>query len=309
MVRWLFTKFAAVYKASTMTKGVWYMILATFFFASMNACVKLLAHIPAVEIVFFRSLISFVLSFTMLRATGVNLWGKNKKLLIARGAAGAVALLLYFNMLQSIPMASAYVILFLAPIFANIIGVFMVGEKLYPLQWVFFLMSFAGIILIKGFDTRIPLIYLFYGIAASIASGFAHNCIRKLKTNEHPVVIIFYFPLVTTPFTGVISAFQWEMPVGYEWLILLAIGVLTQIAQYFMTKSYQMEELSKVSGIRYLGIIYAITYGYAFFEESFDWIIYLGMAVVLCGVVLNIWYKHKMVKKELEALREPAGFE
>lgn len=281
-----------------MTKGVWYMVMATFFFASMNACVKLLPHIPAVEIVFFRSLISFILSFTFLKYAGINLWGKNKKILIARGAVGAIALLLYFNMLQEIPMASAYVFLFLAPIFTSILGIFMVKEKVHAWQWVFFLISFAGIIVVKGVDTRIPLIYLFFGIGASLASGFAHNCIRKLKTSEHPLVIIFYFPLVTTPITGGLASINWYMPEGYEWGILLAIGILTQIAQYFMTKSYQLEELSKVASLRYLGIIYALSYGYMFFDETFSVVSYLGMILVLVGVILNIWYKHKKLKKD-----------
>ena len=36
-----------------MTQGVWFMLFATLFFSLMNVAVKLLPHIPAVEIVFF----------------------------------------------------------------------------------------------------------------------------------------------------------------------------------------------------------------------------------------------------------------
>lgn len=251
-----------------MTRGVWYMLLATFFFSAMNVAVKMVSHIPAVEVVFFRSLISLVISFSILRITGVSLWGTNRKLLIIRGIAGALALVLYFRLIQDIPFASAITILFLAPIFTTIFGIFIVKEKVHPIQWLFFLISFAGIVVIKGFDTRIGSIYLLIGVAASVFSGIAHNVIRKINTREHPLVIIFYFPLITMPFTGVISSFVWVPPKGWDWFFLLVVGVLTQVAQYFMTKSYQAEEISKVASIRYISILYALGFGYFLFGSG-----------------------------------------
>jgi len=281
-----------------MTRGVWYMLLATLFFSLMNVCVKMLAHLPAVEIVFFRSLISLVLSLSILKATRVNVWGTNRKLLILRGASGAMALILYFRLVQDIPLASATTILFLAPIFTTIIGIFFVKEKVKPIQWLFFLISFLGILAIKGFDARIGLIYVFIGIAASVFSGVAHNCIRKLNTNEHPLVIIFYFPLITLPITGIITALIWKLPQGTDWLFLLLVGIFTQIAQYFMTKSYQNEEISKVASIRYISIVYALGFGYFIFGEGFGLLVYAGMALTVLGVVLNIWYKHSQLRDD-----------
>jgi drug/metabolite transporter (DMT)-like permease len=268
------------------------MLLATLFFSTMNVAVKMLPHIPAVEIVFFRSVVSLVLSLGFLKSAKINIWGNNQKLLILRGAAGAMALILYFRLMQEIPLASATTILFLSPVFATILGIFFVKESVKPLQWVFFLISFAGIIMIKGFDTRIALIYLLMGFSSSFFSGIAFNCIRKLNTSEHPLVIILYFPLVTLPITGIWTYFNWTLPQGIDWFILLMVGILTQIAQYFMTKSFQTEEISKVASLRYLGIIYALAFGYFFFDEHFNIMVYGGMALTILGVVLNIWYKH-----------------
>ncbi len=280
------------------SKGVWFMLLATLFFALMNVAVKLLPDIPAVEIVFFRSVISLILSLGFLKKARIPVWGKNKKLLIARGAAGAMALILYFRLMQEIPLASATTILFLSPVFATILGIFFVKEPVKPLQWLFFLLSLAGIIMIKGFDSRIATIYLIMGFSSSFFSGIAFNCIRKLNTSEHPLVIILYFPLVTLPITGIWSAFNWVTPMGMEWIYLLLVGVLTQIAQYFMTKSFQHEEISKVASIRYLGIIYALAFGYFFFDEHFNVLVYAGMSLTILGVVLNIWYKHTMLRAD-----------
>ncbi|WP_375580881.1 DMT family transporter [Marivirga tractuosa] len=282
-----------------MNKGILYMIIAGFLFATMNVFVKMLPNIPAVEIVFFRSLISFVMSYVYLKSIGVPVLGNNKKLLIARGAVGAVALTMYFYTLQNIPLGSAVTMQFLSPIFTSILGIFIVKERVHPKQWIFYIMAFAGLIIIQGFDPRISVQMFIIGISSSIFAGLAYNIIRKIKMTEHPLVIVFYFPLVTTPLTGIYSAFNWEMPVGNEWLILLAIGVLTQFAQYFMTMSYQSEDLSKVASLKYLTIVYALAYGYVFFDESYNWIVFSGIFLILLGVILNIWFKNRIerVKK------------
>jgi len=286
-----------------MTKGVWFMLFATLFFAMMNVAVKLLPHIPAVEIVFFRSVISLVISIGMLKSLKVPVWGNNHLLLILRGASGAVALILYFKLIQEIPLASATTILFLSPVFASILGIFFVKEVVRPIQWLFFIISFIGIVMIKGFDARIGLIYLLMGFSSSLFMGVAFNCIRKLNTSEHPLVIILYFPLVSLPITGIWSYFNWVLPQGMDWFILLMVGVLTQIAQYFMTKSFQTEEISKVASLRYLGIIYALIFGFLFFDEKFNILVYFGMAITILGVVLNIWFKHTQLKADKNIFR------
>jgi len=275
------------------SKGVIYMLLATFVFAVMNVLIKYIPNIPAVEIILFRSIVSFIMSGVALKYQRVPLLGTNRKILLIRGLAGAIALIMFFITLQEIPLASAVTLMFLSPIFTTILGIWIVKEKVNPLQWLFFAISFGGIVMIKGFDTRISIEMALLGIGAAFFSGVAYNMIRKLKTSEHPLVIIFYFPLVTLPIVAIYSGFNWVMPVGEEWIILLAIGVLTQVAQFFMTKSYQSEELAKVANINFIGIIYALGFGYVLFDETFNLLTYLGMTAVLVGVVLNVAFKNR----------------
>ncbi|PIQ48371.1 MAG: EamA family transporter [Cytophagales bacterium CG12_big_fil_rev_8_21_14_0_65_40_12] len=272
------------------------MLLSTFIFAIMNVLIKYVPNIPAIEIILFRSIVSFAMSGIALKFQRVPLLGKNRKILFLRGLAGALALMMFFTTLQEIPLASAVTLMFLGPIFTAILGMWIVKEKVVWLQWVFFAMSFAGILMIKGFDPRVSPYMALLGVGAAFCSGIAYNMIRKLKTSEHPLVIIFYFPLVTLPIVGIYSIFHWVQPHGIEWIILLAIGVLTQIAQYYMTKSYQSEELAKVSNLSFIGIIYALGFGYVLFGETFNLQTYLGMTCVMVGVVLNVIYKNRKTK-------------
>ncbi len=275
-----------------LSRGVYYMLLSTFLFQLMNVCVKLIPHIPAVEIIVFRSIVSLVICLVTLKAQKVSIWGNNRKLLIFRGLTGAIALILYFRLIHQIPLANAVILQYLAPIFVALIGIFMVKEPVRIVQWMFFMVSFAGILVVQGFDLRIELIHVVVGVTASFFMGLAYNSIRKMKTTEHPLVIIFYFPLITLPIAGAYSAFHWVQPKGWDWLFLLLVGLFTQFAQYFMTKSLQTEQLSKVSIINYLGIVFALSFGFAF-GETFNLMTYLGMALVILGVILNVIFKER----------------
>lgn len=277
--------------------GVRYMLLATFFFAFMNAAVKLLGHLPAIEIAFLRSVVSLILAYGIVKFNRIPLPGNNRKALLLRGLFGSSSLVLYFITLQHMPLASAVTLQYLSPIFTAIMGIFMVKEKVKPWQWVFFGISLAGVLLVQGFDNRIEPLYLILGIGSALFAGLAYNTIRQLKQTEHPLVITFYFPLVSLPITLLLlNGITWVMPQGNDWIILTLIGTTAQIAQYFMTRSYQSDELSKVVSLKYLGIVYALAFGYFIFGETFSMEAHVGMVVVLAGVILNIWYKHSLVR-------------
>jgi len=281
-----------------LSKGVVYMLLSTFFFALMQVSVKWVPHIPAEEIIVFRSIVSLAITLVFLRRAGVSVWGNNKKLLLARGVFGALALILFFNVLQNIPLATAATLQYMSPIFTAIMGIFIVKERVGLWQWVFFLISFAGVLVIEGVETSAEPLYLWLGVLGAVFTGVAYNIVRKLNVQEHPMVIIFYFPLVTLPVVGVYTLFNWVQPQGWDWVVLLLVGLFTQLGQYYMTLSYQSEEISKVANLTYLGIIYALLFGFFFFGELLNGWTYLGMALVLLGVILNVQYKSRRNRKD-----------
>ena len=273
--------------------GVRYMLAATFFFAVMNALVKLLPHLPATEIAFLRSIVSLSMAYSLIRAQRVSLPGQRISALVLRGLFGSGSLILYFITLQHMPLASAVTIQYLSPIFTALLGMAMVGEHVQKVQWFLFAVSFAGVVIIQGFDQRVEPVYVAMGVGSALFAALAYNTIRQLKESEHPLVLTFYFPLVSLPVTLLLADHSWQMPAGWDWLVLLLIGITAQTAQYFMTRSYQTDELSKVASLKYLGILYAWCFGFFIFNEAFAAPAYVGMALVIVGVVLNIWVKHR----------------
>jgi drug/metabolite transporter (DMT)-like permease len=264
------------------------MFFATIFFMVVKIGVKLLPHIPTMEIVFFRCLISFIITYFLLKRKGYDILGNNKMLLTLRGVFGTIALYLYFVILQEIPLATASTLIYLTPLFTSLVGVIILKEKMTETQWILLFISFIGILLIQGYDSRITLKYIIIGVSGSILAAFAYSIIRYLKDKENSLVLMIYFPMIACPVGGLISYFNWVSPSYNDYIILLGIGIFTQFAQYFMTRAFQSSEVSKVSIISYIEILFVIAIGNIYFNESFETLVYLGMFLVTFGVVLNV---------------------
>jgi drug/metabolite transporter (DMT)-like permease len=180
---------------------------------------------------------------------------------------------------------------YLSPIFTALFAAIFLKEKMQIKQWLYFGVSFAGVALIKGFDERISLNFMLLGICSAMFSGMAYTCIRRLKDSEHPLVVVLYFPLLAIPIMSVLSYYKWVTPQGTDWLYLLLMGLFTQVAQLLMTKGIQSGIANKMISLKYIGTIYALAIGYLIFGESYGLMSLIGIAMVIAGVVLNLWKK------------------
>jgi drug/metabolite transporter (DMT)-like permease len=279
------------------TNGVGHMAVASVFFFLMSLMVKLCQGLPISQIVFFRGVVAMVICLVQLKVVGISPWGNHWRYLFLRGFFGTCALILFFTTLHKIPMATAVTIQYMSPIFTALLTTLILGETFFKGQFFFFLMAFAGVVTIKGLSGG-ELEPILIGLTAAFFAACAYTTIRKIQKlgGEHPLVIIFYFPLVTIPLITPLMLKEWVGPSGMQWLYLLGVGVFVQIAQYFMTRAYQLGEGSVVSIAGYLGVIWAAIGGYLFFDELVSSQTMLGILLVLGGVVGNTFYRLKLEK-------------
>ena len=281
-----------------MNKGAQYMIISSFAFSLMHLCVKAMPHIPVFELVFFRSLGSLLITFFYLNKNKSPIFGNNKKVLFARGLLGTIGLCLFFITLQNIPLAGAVTIQYLSPVFTALFAVVILRERVKKRQWLFFALAFIGVCLLKGFDISGQISYYFalIGVASACFSGLAYNCIRHLRTTESTLVVVFYFPLVATPIMGLLSFFNWVKPHGADWAYIIALGLVTQVAQVFMTKGIQSDSAGNIMTYKYIGVVFAFIYGYFIFKETYSFLSVFGIFLLLSGVILNAVFKNQNVK-------------
>jgi drug/metabolite transporter (DMT)-like permease len=61
-------------------------------------------------------------------------------------------------------LGSAVTLRYTAPLFVALLTVMFMGEKIKFIQWIFFAISFAGVVLVKGFDATVN----FFGLTIII---------------------------------------------------------------------------------------------------------------------------------------------
>lgn len=279
-------------------------MISSTFFALVNLCVKILAgsdnvfeietqDYSPVQIVFFRSLISLSICIAIIKLKGIPFFGNNKKWLLVRGAFGATALTIFFFTIKNLPLAIATTVQYLSPVFTVIFAIFLIKEKVKPIQWLYFAISFSGVVLIamtKSGDDLVSIdpFWVVMGIVSAIFSGIAYNAIMKCRQTDEPITIVMYFPLLAAPITLIISLFQgFLIPIGIEWVLIIIIGIFTQFAQIYMTKALHSEKAAIVTPFKYFGAIYAIFIGSFIFFEDLVPILYVGILLIISGVLLN----------------------
>jgi drug/metabolite transporter (DMT)-like permease len=275
-------------------KAIAFMAFAVFLYAVSNVLVKRLAHIPSMEVVFFRSVVSLSLSLSMLRYNQLPPLGSNKWFLLTRGLLSAWALILSYAAIPFLPLTTIAVIGYLTPVLTAILAHFFLKEKVHPLQWFLFMFSFSGILIVKGFDPQLaigPFVLLLLGLLFS-AAGYI--TVRKKRTSEHPLTIVCYTSVLAMVFSGAYCLKSTSFTSTYtpsDWLFLLMTGMLTQVAQLLMTKAYQLEDAAKITNINYTSIIYALLFSYYLFDEVPQGYTWLGIGIVMTGVVLNMHFE------------------
>lgn len=285
--------------------GVRSMFVSTLCFALANVFVKQVAHLPAMEIVFFRCALGVLFCYVGLRKVGASLKGSNRKLLLLRGLFGTTALYFFFLTVQNIPLASAMTIQYLSPIFTTLIAVFLLKESVKIFQWFCYALAFAGVIFIEQFDARISLFFLALGIVSAFCSGVAYNLVRTLRGREHPLTVVFHFQFIGLLVGAAFTIFNWQSPAGWDWLYLFFIGAFSQLGQIFLTDALQREKAASVAIVNYTGLIYGLLLGWLWFNEIQSVESLAGMILVVVGVVLSVIYSKR--RKDIEKIEATAG--
>ena len=267
------------------------MIISTFAFACMNVTVKYLDGFSAAQIVFLRSIGSLFFSFGLLIKNRIPPLGNNKKILILRGLVGVTSMTFFFMSIKYLPVGTAVSLRYLAPIFAAIFAVFLLKERIEPLRWLFFILAFSGVLVLKGLDEQVDTYGLILVLIASVFSGMVYIILGKIGNSEHPVVVVNYFMVTATIVGGILTIGKWVQPVGLEWVFLLSLGVFGYFGQLYMTKAFQTASASQIAPLKYIEVVFTLLLGVALFNEVYTFWSLLGMTMIITALILNTRYK------------------
>ena len=274
-----------------MRKALLFMLISTASFSLMNAFIKYLEHIPGFQLVFFRSITSFAFATTYLLKNKIPILGNQKKLLSIRAVFGLISMSLFFISFKYLPIGTAVSLRYIAPIFAAIFAVFLLKEKLKPIQFLFFLIAFVGVLILKGFDPNVSNTGMILVISASFFTGLVYVFIRKIGQKDHPVVVVNYFMFLATLVGGIISLFIWVQPKAWDWVLLSSLGIFGYFGQVYMTKAFQAAATNRVAPIKYTEVIFTILIGVFWFQDDYSIWSFLGLFLIISALIANTLVK------------------
>ena len=285
----------------TVRRPVLAMVASALSFSLMGVCVKQVGgRIPAAEVVLARALVSVLLSWLLVRRAGLNPWGQRRGLLVLRGAIGSVALLCVYVALAELPLASATVLQYLYPTFTALLAWLMLGERIGRRVLLAVLLGWSGVLLvarpaeIMGSVASLadsaslagPAVLI--AVAGAFCTALAYVSVRSLASSEHPLVIVFYFPLVAVPLSLPLVLLNPVLPTPLELLWLVGVGVFTQLGQVFLTSSLVALPAARATAISYVQVAFAGLWGWLLFGESLDGWTVAGAALVLAATLISL---------------------
>jgi len=268
------------------------MCFAVISFTISSTMVKGLGSgYPVSQIVFFRCLLAFLPLYIVMRRGGgwQLLQTKRPWAHTFRVVVGGFALFIGFYALTLMPLADYFAFTYAAPLFATMLSIPLLGEKVGIRRWTAVLVGFAGVLIMLRPGAQSLDYATLVAIAASFTYALAIVAVRNLARTESSAATVFYFTLAGLVLSAAVLPFEWRTPTLREWALLIGIGLASGFGQILMTDAYRLAPPAVIAPFDYTSMVWALILGYALFGEFPDWPMLAGAVVVIASGVYIIY--------------------
>ena len=277
--------------------GFLYMFMSVCAFSFMDLLVKWSEDYPLGQVLFFRGFFGVVIYFFIMPRERIKnfYYTKRAKLHFLRCIFGLIALIAIFIALRKLPLATVVSISFAAPIFTTIFSIILLNEKVGFYRWLAVLIGFIGIIVITEPGFGDLNIYYLFPIIFCLGLSYVAIAIRQLSTTEPVWLISLNFSIVITLAGLFTIPFGWVMPSIQDLVLLCMIGFLGGFANLWLSQSFKLSEVSLVSPLKYLALVFGIFFGYLIWDEIPTIKTLLGASLVIASslIILRREIYHK----------------
>ena len=207
----------------------------------------------------------------------------------SRSACGFAGVTLMFASVAYIPLSDATAISFLNPVFAMLLAIPLLGERIGRWRVLATLLAFAGALILPrpGQGTMEPAALL--ALAAAAIMGLELIFIKKLTGVERPLQILLLNNTIGLAIASSVvwPVFQW--PNAEQWAALIGLGLCMAVAQAFFVNAMARADASFVGPFSYSTLIFAAVYDMFIFDVIPDQVSVIGAATIIAGAVLLAW--------------------
>ena len=280
--------------------GFLYMFLSVCAFSIMDLIVKWSDDYPLGQVIFFRGFFGIVLYYFVIPKERIRDFYFTKRPLLhfSRCFFGLAALLSIFTSLRTLPLATEVSISFAAPIFTTIFSIFFLSERVGYFRWLAVFIGFIGILIISEPGLSSLNVYYIFPVIFVLGMSYVAISIRQLSSTE-PVWLISLFFSAAITIAGLLTLpFGWIMPSFYDLTLLSMIGFFGGVANLWLSQSYKFSEVSLVTPLKYLALVFAIVFGYLIWGE-------VPSGKTLIGAILVIASSIIIFRREIALKKEP----
>ena len=268
-------------------QSLW-MIAASLLFACMGVCVKFVAEThSAVEITFYRSFISLILMFGLVRLRGVLLATPHWRWQVTRGAVGFSALFSYFYAITLLPLATAVTLNYTSAIFLALYLGF-AGMRMRRGMLGALVLGLVGVVmLLKPTLHADQLVGGLVGLGSGVLAGMAYFSVRELGARGEPETrTVFYFSLVSSVGAAIWLLFSELHAVDLRsGVLLLGVACFATVAQLAMTRAYSRGKTLMSAALAYSTVIFSSLFGMLFWGEVMDAASWLAIGLIIASGV------------------------
>ncbi len=280
------------------------MFMSVCAFSIMDAIVKWSDTYPVGQVLFFRGLFGMIPIFFLIPRERYFDFYKTKRpfLHFKRVLAGLISIVAIFIALRKLPLATVVSISFAAPIFTTIFSIFLLKEKVGFYRWLAVFVGFIGIIVISepGY-TSLNINYL-YPIIFCLGLSYVAIAIRQLSSTEPVWLIGLYFSFSIMIISFFTISQEWLMPNLKDLFLLSMVGILGGLANLWLTQSYKLSEVTLVTPLKYLALVFGIFFGYLIWDEVPSIKTLTGASLVIISSFI-IFRREIYLKKQLSIAR------
>lgn len=275
-----------------MPAGVAFSLAAYLLYSCCDAIIKGFgSNLSVFEIAFWSSLFSF-LPAIFTKPKGEH-WRhvfrmRHPWLVHLRSFCGLLGNLCIIFAFVHIPLAEAYSIAFLAPIFVVFLSSRLLDERVTWQRWLFLGASFAGVLLVVRPGFRELTEGHMAAFASAILGAVTTTVLRKIAPVEKRVTLIGLPLGYIVIANGLLMLPDFDWPTWQEFALLLMIGGLGGTGNLLFIAATRRSPVSQIAPGQYSQIVWAILFGALFFHEFPDLIGYVGLVIVAAGGILNV---------------------
>ncbi|MFC5389546.1 DMT family transporter [Brevundimonas bullata] len=279
---------------------------AALSFSLMYALMKWAATLEPVsagEMVFYRSLFGLpVVLFWVLSAKGglASLSTRRPMVHVWRCALGVTGILLIFQGLKLLPLADATTIGFTAPIFATLLSILFLKEKVGRHRWTAVVLGFLGVLVMvrPGAEGAPPLAGLLFALGGAFVAAAVTVTLRQLGKTESATAIVFWFFVACATVGGVLTLIDGH---SHSWAVLAVLaagGLAGGLAQLLMTTSLQHAPVSALAPLDYLQMVGAVVLGWLLLSDAPTAATLAGAALIAGSGLYTAW-RERVLHREI----------